>query len=110
LHFVFLFQDFAYRFLIHQLTRIPNEQIEIYSNDENRLPPKLRLPTTTNKPSPIIIFAKQKFYFTYNAEQNSIHCDRNNHDCQQSSKILFIIIRISLIYFHSFFFYSFSRS
>jgi hypothetical protein len=82
-----LFEDFAYRLLHDQLTRTPNEQIEIYSNDDNHLPPKLRLPTTADKPSPIIIFAKQKFYFTYNSEDNPDYCDRNNHDCQQSSEI-----------------------
>ncbi len=102
MHFFFLFQDFAYRFLLHQLTRIPNEQIEIYSNDENRLPPKLRLPTTANKPSSIIIFAKQKFYFIYNTEQNPIYCDKNNHDCQQSSKIFFLIIRRNYLIFFFF--------
>jgi len=85
-----LFQDFAHRFLLNQLKRIPNDQIEIYSNDENRLPPKLRLPTTNGKPSPIIIFAKQKFYFSYNTEPNPAYCrkdDNNNNNCQESSKI-----------------------
>lgn len=81
------FKDFAYQLLLHQLTRIPNEQIEIYTNDDNRLPPKLRLPTTNNKPSSIIIFAKQKFYFTYNTEQNPNYCEKNkNNNCQESSK------------------------
>ena len=69
--------------------RIPNEQIEIYSNDRNGLPPKLRLPTTIGKPSPIIIFAKQKFYFSYNTEQNSIYC-RDNQNCPQESSKIFL--------------------
>ena len=79
----------AHRVLLNHLKKIPNEQIQIYSNDRSRLPPKLRLPIIPGKPSPIIIFAKQKYYFSYNTEQNSTHCQKNKQNCQQSSKTVF---------------------
>ncbi|CAF0799584.1 unnamed protein product [Rotaria sordida] len=77
--------DFTRQVLLNQFKKIPNEQIQIYSNDQNRLSPKLRLPSIINKPSPIIIFAKEKFYFSYNTEQNPTNCHKNNKNCQQST-------------------------
>ncbi|CAF5168112.1 unnamed protein product, partial [Rotaria sp. Silwood1] len=50
---------FTRQVLLNQFKKVPNEQIQIYSNDENNLLPKLRLPTIITKPSPIIIFAKE---------------------------------------------------
>jgi hypothetical protein len=92
------FQDYAHRLLIDQLKRIPDEQIQIYSNDLYGLPPKLRLPTAAGKPLPIIIFAKEKFYFSYNTEQNAATCYGNNNTCPKSSKIQFIILSLTNFY------------
>ncbi|CAF1930161.1 unnamed protein product [Rotaria magnacalcarata] len=76
--------DFARQLLLTQFKKIPDEQIQIHLNDIDQLPPKLRLPTATDKPSPIIIFAKEKFYFSYVVEKNSGHCERNDKNCEQS--------------------------
>jgi hypothetical protein len=94
LNIFFFFKDLTHRILLSQLRNLPDEQIEIHSNDQNHLSPKLRLPITINKPSPIIIFAKQKFYFSYNTEPNPAYChkdDNNNKNCQESSKITDLI-------------------
>lgn len=56
------------------------------------MPPKLRLPTMAGKPTPIIVFVKEKFYFSYDTEQNLTDCHRNNRNCHQSSKTLFLKI------------------
>ncbi|CAF0775090.1 unnamed protein product [Adineta steineri] len=77
--------DFTHQALLNQLKNLPDDQIEIYSNDFNHIPPKLQLPITDDKPSPIIIFAKEKYYFSYNKEQNSAYCQKdNNNNCQPS--------------------------
>ncbi len=82
---ILLFEDYAYQYLLHQLQRESNEKMEIYSNDQKDLPPKLRLPKPDGKPAPIIIFAKQNFYFSYDTEPNPVQCQRNDQNCQQSS-------------------------
>lgn len=67
--------------------KIPEDQMQIYSDDIDSLPPKLRLPITSGKPSPIILFTKEKFYFSYDAEQNSAQCQSNDKNCEQSGNL-----------------------
>ncbi|CAF0980930.1 unnamed protein product [Adineta ricciae] len=77
--------DYTQQILLSQLRNFPNEQIEIFTNDQNRLPPRLRLPVPSNKPSPIIVFAKEKFYFSYKNEQNADYCPNEySPNCQRS--------------------------
>ena len=59
--------------------------MEIYSNDQNNLPPKLRLPITPGKPSPIVIFAREDFYLSYETEPNPASCDKSRQQCSKSS-------------------------
>ncbi|UJR28355.1 hypothetical protein I4U23_009597 [Adineta vaga] len=77
--------NYAQRILLNQFQSLPNEQIEIYLNDQNHLPLKLRLPILNDKPTPILLFVKEKFYFSYNTDQQSPYCpNAKNPNCQQS--------------------------
>lgn len=102
-----LFKDYTSQILLHQLQRESSKQMEIYSNDQNNLPPKLRLPLTPGKPSPIVVLAREGFYFSYDTEPNPIHCDRNRPNCPKSS-ITFSEISQLVLYLFFFAFLSFS--
>ena len=59
--------------------------MEIYSNDQQNLPPKLRLPITPGKPLPIVVIARENFYFSYETDPNPVQCDRTRPHCPKSS-------------------------